>query len=255
MIRVFSIAPSGRQSVFVNRRIVIWVGQGMAFAGLSSEYYNRKMSERYLIPAKETRKEIRVANSRFIATIAPVFSVAEARTFIQRIREEYADASHHVPAFVVGHGPSVTAHCNDDGEPSGTAGRPALAVLQGSELGDAAVVVTRYFGGTKLGTGGLVRAYGDAVRAVLASVPLAEKVTTHTVMLSVPYSLFEQTRLLIGSHAGLILDETFAADITLTAQFRAERFEAFTEGLQQLSHGTIGAEIVETNQDTIMPLS
>lgn len=234
---------------------VIRLEQGMAFAMITSDRYNKKMTKRYLIPSKEAHEEIRVANSRFIATIAPVFSVNEARTFIQRIREEYPDAAHHVPAFVVGHGSSVTAHCNDDGEPSGTAGRPALAVLQGSGLGDAAVVVTRYFGGTKLGTGGLVRAYGDAVRAVLAVVPVAEKVATHTVVLAVPYNLFEQTRLLIGSHAGLILDETFAADITLTAQFRAERFEAFEVALQQLSHGTVEAKIMETNRGTIMPLT
>ena len=104
-----------------------------------------------------------------------------------RIKQEFADASHNVPAFVVGYGNAVTAHCNDDGEPSGTAGRPMLAVLQGSGLGDAAVVVTRYFGGTKLGTGGLVRAYGDAVRAVLEIAPRAEKVPTHTVMFGLPY--------------------------------------------------------------------
>jgi uncharacterized YigZ family protein len=212
------------------------------------------MTKRYLVPAEETQAEIRVANSRFIATIAPVFSVDQARTFIQRIREKYSDASHHVPAFVVGHGPSVTAHCNDDGEPSGTAGRPALAVLQGSGLGDAAVVVTRYFGGTKLGTGGLVRAYGDAVRAVLDVVPLAEKVSTHKVVLAVPYHLFEQTKLLIGSNAGIILDETFAADVTLAVQFRADSYEAFEEALQQVSQGTIESEIVESNEDTIMPL-
>jgi len=235
--------------------IVIRLALGMTLARLSSDHYNRRMSKRYLIPAEEACEEIRVVNSRFIATITPVFSVNEARAFIQRIREEYPDAAHHVPAFVVGHGSSVTAHCNDDGEPSGTAGRPALAVLQGSGLGDVAVVVTRYFGGTKLGTGGLVRAYGDAVRAVLAVVPVAEKVATHTVVLAVPYNLFEQTRLLIGSHAGLILDETFAADITLTAQFRAERFEAFEVALQQLSHGTVEAKIMETNRGTIMPLT
>ena len=108
---------------------------------------------RYFIPARETRTEIIVVNSRFIATAAPAFTVDEAKAFVARIRAEFADASHNVPAFVVGHGSSVIAHCSDDGEPSGTAGRPALAVLQGSGLGDAAVV-TRYFGGTKLGTGG-----------------------------------------------------------------------------------------------------
>jgi uncharacterized YigZ family protein len=209
---------------------------------------------RYPIPAEETRIEIRVANSRFITTLAPVFSVEEAKAFIGRIKAEFADASHNVPAYVVGYGPSVTAHCNDDGEPSGTAGRPTLAVLQGSGLGDAAVVVTRYFGGTKLGTGGLVRAYGDAVRAVLEAAPRAEKVPTHTVMVAVPYHLFEQVKLLVEAHNGRILDETFAADITLTIQFTVETFPTFQDALQELSHGTLTAEIIETNKDTIMPL-
>ena len=117
------------------------------------------MKVRYPVPAQEMRHEILVVNSRFIATLAPAFSVEQAKAFVRRIRAEYADASHNVPAYVVGFGSSVTAHCNDDGEPPGTAGRPALAVLQGSGLGDAAVVVTRYFGRTRLGTGGLVRAY------------------------------------------------------------------------------------------------
>ena len=209
---------------------------------------------RYPIRARETRVEIRVSNSRFIATAAPVFSIDEARQFIARVRAEFADASHNVPAFLVGHGPSVTAHCSDDGEPGGTAGRPALAVLQGSGLGDAAVVVTRYFGGTKLGTGGLVRAYGDAVRAVLAQLPLAEKIPTHTVMVAVPYSFFERLRLLIEAHHGEILDETFAADITVTARFQASHFPPFQAALAELSNGTLSAEIVETNEETIMPL-
>jgi uncharacterized YigZ family protein len=212
------------------------------------------MSNRYLIPAQETRIEIRVSNSRFIATLAPTFSIEAARAFIERVKTEFSDASHHVPAFVIGHGPSVTAHCNDDGEPSGTAGRPALAVLQGSGLGDAAVVVTRYFGGAKLGTGGLVRAYGDAVRAVLEIAPRAEKAPTHSALLAVPYHLFEQVKLLIEAENGRILDETFAADITLTIQFTVEQFPVFQEALQELSHGSLTAEIIETNEDTIFPI-
>jgi len=210
--------------------------------------------KRYRIPAQETRTEITVVNSRFIATIAPAFSVEEARTFIARVKDEFSDASHNVPAFVIGHGSSVTAHCNDDGEPSGTAGRPALAVLQGSRLGDAAVVVTRYFGGTKLGKGELVRAYGDAVRAVLEGLPLAEKVPTHTVMMALPYPLFELTRIQIDEHQGKILDEDFAADVTLTCQFAIEDFPAFQAALRELSHGSLQAEIIETNEATIMPL-
>ena len=212
------------------------------------------MPSRYPIPAQETRVEIRVSNSRFIATVAPVFSVEEARAFISKVKEEFSDASHNVPAFLVGYGPSVTAHCSDDGEPSGTAGRPALAVLQGSGLGDIAVVITRYFGGTKLGTGGLVRAYGDAVKEVLETLPLAEKVPTHTVLMAVPYNLFEQVKLLIEVHNGRVLDEEFAADVTITAQFTVEQFDPFQDALRELSHGRLEAEIVETNPETIMPL-
>ncbi len=212
------------------------------------------MSTRYPIPAAETRAEIEVKNSRFIATAAPAFTVDEAKAFVKRIKDEFADASHNVPAYQIGFGASVTAHCNDDGEPSGTAGRPMLAVIQGSGLGDIAVVVTRYFGGTKLGTGGLVRAYGDAVKAVLSVLPLAEKVPTHTVMLALPYSHLERVRLLLAAHNGRLLDETFAADVTLTAQFTVDQFPAFQTALQDMTHGTLAAEIVATDHETIMPL-
>jgi uncharacterized YigZ family protein len=212
------------------------------------------MSQRYLIPAEETRTELKISNSRFIATAAPVFSVEEARGFIVRIKAEFSDASHNVPAFVVGHGKKVTAHCGDDGEPSGTAGRPTLMVLQGSGLGDVAVVVTRYFGGTKLGTGGLVKAYSDSVKAVLEILPLAEKVATHTVLLAVPYHLFEQVKLLVREENGCILDEDFAADVTLTIQFTQAGFPVFQEKLRELSHGQLQAEIVASDTETILPL-
>ena len=212
------------------------------------------MAKRYPIPAAEARAEIEVKNSRFVATAVPAFSVEEAREFIARVKAEFSDATHNVPAFLIGFGNSVTAHCNDDGEPSGTAGRPILAVLQGSGLGDIAVVVTRYYGGTKLGTGGLVRAYGDATKAVLDILPRAEKVPTHTTMLALPYNLLEQVRLLVGEWNGRILDEEFAADITMTTQFTVARFPGFQDALRELSHGSLAAEIIETNEDTIMPL-
>ena len=212
------------------------------------------MAKRYPIPAAEARAEIEVKNSRFVATAVPTFTVEEAREFIARIKAEFSDATHNVPAFLIGFGNSVTAHCNDDGEPSGTAGRPILAVLQGSGLGDIAVVVTRYYGGTKLGTGGLVRAYGDATKAVLDILPHAEKVPTHTTMLALPYNLLEQVRLLVEAWNGRILDEEFAADITMTMQFTVAKFPGFQDALRELTHGSLAAEIIETNEDTIMPL-
>jgi uncharacterized YigZ family protein len=210
---------------------------------------------RYPIPAREARTEFYVLNSRFISTAAPVFSVEEAKTFVARIRSEFSDASHNVPVYLVGHGASVTAHCSDDGEPSNTAGRPALAVLQGSGLGDIAVVVTRYFGGTKLGTGGLVRAYSEGVRAVLEILPLAEKVPTHTIMTVAPYPFFDRMRLAIDAHQGIILDEEFGADVTITARFAVEQYPGFEAALKELSNNTLEAIIIETDESTIMPLN
>jgi putative IMPACT (imprinted ancient) family translation regulator len=128
-------------------------------------------------------------------------------------------------------------------------------VLQGSGLGDLAIVVTRYFGGTKLGTGGLVRAYSDAAKAVLEILPRAEKVPTHTVMLVIPYNYLERIRLLVAEYNGRILDEAFAADITVTIQFTVETFPEFQQALEEMSHGRLEAEIVATNEATIMPLT
>jgi uncharacterized YigZ family protein len=214
----------------------------------------RLSDERRVIPAREARCEITVVNSRFIATAAPALSVEEAKTFVARVKSEFADASHNVPAYVIGHGNSTLAHCHDDGEPSGTAGRPMLAVLRGSGLGDVAVVVTRYFGGTKLGTGGLVRAYGDAVRSVLAILPRAVKVATHTVMLTVPYSAYERAQRLVIAHAGQVIEQSFTAEVTLRVRLAVERLPVFQDALRDLSNGTRQADIIETHPDTILPI-
>ena len=210
--------------------------------------------EQYHVPARETRIEITVVNSRFVATLSPVFTVGEARAFVARIKAEFADASHNVPAYVVGHGRSVIAHCSDDGEPSGTAGRPALAVLQGSGLGDAAVVVTRYFGGTKLGTGGLVRAYGAAVREVLDHAERAVKVSTDVLSMTAPYGFFERLRRLVEAHRGQILDQEFAAEVTMMARVPCHCVLAFQSELGEMSNGRLQAEVVTQNEVSIVPL-
>jgi len=208
----------------------------------------------YHIPAAPAETEILVVNSRFIASLSPAFSVEEARAFQKSIRQRFPDATHHVPAFVIGHGNSVITHCSDDGEPSGTAGRPALAVLQGSGLGDAAVVVTRYFGGTLLGTGGLVKAYGDAVRAVLKLARRAVKVPTTTLGVQLPYPLFEQVQRLAVARGAEVLESQFLTDVTLMLRFRDEELEAFYEQLAHLSAGQVTPVVLERNPETIFPL-
>jgi putative IMPACT (imprinted ancient) family translation regulator len=116
------------------------------------------------------------------------------------------------------------------------------------------VVVTRYFGGTKLGTGGLVRAYSEAVRLVVEAVPRAEKVLTHTIMLVFPYTYLERVRLLITSHSGTVLDEEFAADVTLTARLRVDALPGFQASLSDLTKGKVQAEVVST-ENILMPLA
>jgi uncharacterized YigZ family protein len=209
---------------------------------------------RILIPAEQSRTEIKVVNSRFITSAAYAFSVDQAKSFITNIKQEFYDASHNVPIFIIGHGASITTHSSDDGEPSGTAGRPALAVLQGSGIGDVAVVITRYFGGTKLGTGGLVRAYSEAVRSILAVLPLAEKVPTHTVAIRLPYKYYEQVRRLIDNHSGTMQNKTFGVDVSITSFFPVEKYPAFQSALHELSHGLLEAAITDTNPAAIFPL-
>jgi len=208
----------------------------------------------YLVPAREARVEMRVVNSRFVATAAPAFTVEGARAFIERIKDEFADASHNVSAYLIGHGSTVIAHATDDGEPSGTAGRPVLAVLRGSGLGDVVVVVSRYFGGTKLGTGGLVRAYGDAVREVLDALPRAMRVPTVVARFLVPYGLYERARHLVAEQQGEVEEEAFGVEVQVTARFPDARFAVFADALRELSAGAVQPEVLMRDEDTIVPL-
>lgn len=212
------------------------------------------MSNHQLIPARRIETEFTELNSRFITSAAPAFNVPEAKNFIAEIKGKYPDANHHVPVYLIGHGRSRLAHCSDDGEPSGTAGRPALAVLKGSSLGDIALVITRYFGGTKLGTGGLVRAYSDSVRILLENLPLARKVSTTTLMFVIPYALIEQSRLLINASLGVIRDEAYGADVTITVRLPDEHIEGFNQKMNELTRGKIEFITIENNHNTILPI-
>jgi len=212
-------------------------------------------SKQRLIPLEPVQTEILVVNSRFITNLEYAGSVEEARAHLARVRGHHPTATHNVSAFIIGHGNSIITHCSDDGEPSGTAGRPALAVLQGSGLGNVSVVVTRYFGGTLLGTGGLVRAYGDAVREVLKVVKFAALLPTTTLMFVIPYRLYDQILRLIEAHNGQVLDTAFLEEITVTVRFKDEEVEAFSGQLGNLSAGQVMPIMVEQNPETVFPLS
>jgi len=212
------------------------------------------MSDQKLIPARRIETEFTDHHSRFITNMGPAFSVEEAQTFIAWIKSRYPDATHHVPVYLIGHDSATVAHCSDAGEPSGTAGQPALSVLRGSGLGDIVGVITRYFGGTKLGTGGLVRAYGDSIRLALEKLPRAKKIATTSLMFVIPYSIYDQSQLIINNYLGVITDQDFGADVTLTARLADTKLDSFTSRMVELTRGKIEFITLEHRENTIMPL-
>ncbi|HMQ33279.1 MAG TPA: YigZ family protein [Chloroflexaceae bacterium] len=200
------------------------------------------MSSRYPIPAATARVALTVVNSRFIATAGPTPSVEAAKALVAEVRAEMPDATHHCYAYLVGYGASVTAGMSDDGEPAGTAGRPMLAVLRGADLGDVAVVVTRYFGGTLLGTGGLVRAYGDAVKAVLEALPRGERVELRPLVAAVSYGAYAAARRALEGEGATIVDEQFGAEVRLSAQVPADALERAATALAEATAGQARVE-------------
>lgn len=197
------------------------------------------MSDRYPIPASESRIELVIKNSRFVGRAAYTPTVETAKAFIEQVKREEPGATHAVYAYAIGHGAAVTHGLSDAGEPSGTAGRPALAVVKGSALGDVTVVIIRYFGGTKLGTGGLVKAYTEATQLALAALPLTEKVDRLTVEVKLPYSFYEQTRRLLEAHQAQIDSETFTTEVRLKFSFGREDWPALEQELLELTSGQI----------------
>ena len=212
------------------------------------------MSKTYSVPLTEIRRELMVVNSRFISTLAPAFSIDEARAFMARIKYEFADASHNVPVYIIGGGNTVTEYFSDDGEPSGTSGKPALAVMRGSGLGDAVLVITRYFGGTLLGTGGLVKAYTESAQLAVNAVGRGQRVPVHIALIALPYNLLERLRLIVTRQRGEVLGEDFAADITMTVRLPVDSFESFQNDLRELSAGKLQAEVIET-KEMIVPVT
>ena len=195
---------------------------------------------RYPIPAKRTRNVQVINRSRYITTVAPVATVDQAREEVASVRAEFPDASHHCFAFVVGPpGSTAQVGMSDDGEPSGTAGRPMLAQLLGSGVGDVVAVATRYFGGIKLGTGGLVRAYGGAAKAALAEAELIEKVDRVLITVTGDYRWITPLERALPEFEAEILSREFGENARWILSLPEERDEALRARLVDMSAGTI----------------
>lgn len=195
------------------------------------------------MPARMNRVEQTIRRSRFITTAARASSAEGAQAFVALIREEFPDATHHCWAFVGG-APGDTAQIgmSDDGEPHGTAGRPMLTTLLHGGVGEIVVVCTRYFGGAKLGTGGLSRAYSNGVKLVLESLPTVEKVERVTLRVVLTYAEVDGFRRLADEADVVIRDETYAADVTFLVGVPSSEREAFEAAVAELTQGRARVE-------------
>ncbi|MBP6440608.1 MAG: YigZ family protein [Caldilineaceae bacterium] len=195
-------------------------------------------SDRYPIPAARHRVAEEVRRSRFITTVGHAPTLDAARDFIASVRAEFADASHNCWAYVVGP-PGSTAQIgmSDDGEPHGTAGRPMLTVLLHADIGEIVAVVTRYFGGTLLGTGGLVKAYSGGVQLALATLPVVERVPRVTMELVVEYGAVTPLQRLLSDYEVQVLDQQYAADVTYRLKLPQEHADSFTARVVELTNG------------------
>jgi uncharacterized YigZ family protein len=198
--------------------------------------------DRYVALSGEDRDEVRIRSSRFIASARPVTAADEARTALAAVSREMHDATHHCWAYRLCGGAEASS---DAGEPSGTAGRPILAAIFSAGLTDALVVVTRYFGGTKLGTGGLARAYREAAGLVLEHAP--REVRHHTTILEVTFG-FPQTGLvepLLSRFGAVKLASEYGENVRLRVSVRRSRAEELAEFLGQSLKNPHSARLID----------
>lgn len=201
---------------------------------------------RYLIPADTHRVEHEIERSRFITTLARAATLDDAKAFIARVREEFPDATHNCWAYVVGPpGSTACIGMSDDGEPHGTAGRPMLNALLHARVGDVAAVVTRYFGGTLLGKGGLVRAYTGGVVDALASLPTIERVRKARVAIELEYPKVDVARRTLPTFDARVVSEDFSSTVGYRVELPAAKVDALRRALLDATAGDLVFEVVD----------
>jgi uncharacterized YigZ family protein len=197
------------------------------------------MDSGYPVPVLRHREELAVRRSRFITTLAPAPDETAAQGLIRTVREEFPDATHHCWAFVAGPpGDTARVGMSDDGEPHGTAGRPMLTTLLHSGVGEVVAVVTRYFGGVKLGKGGLSRAYSGAVAEALQRLPTELRVQRVDVRLSLDYPHVDGVFRLLEGLGGERLEEAYGAAVLLRVSIPQEALRELERGVADATGGT-----------------
>ncbi|NCN42930.1 MAG: YigZ family protein [Piscirickettsiaceae bacterium CG_4_9_14_3_um_filter_43_564] len=182
--------------------------------------------------------EIVIKKSRFIALAQPIQSRAEGMNWLQQVQQQYPDARHHCWAYLLGNPHCASsAGMGDDGEPSGTAGKPILNVLQHKSVGDVMIIVVRYFGGIKLGAGGLTRAYSQAAQAVMEVLPIAENVPMVALKIHCGFSQEQQIRHLLAQYDGQLQQVDYQQQVQLSVVLPKACESLFCEQLQPMQCG------------------
>ena len=179
--------------------------------------------------------------SRFIASVMPVTTEEDAISFINEIKAEVRTANHNVYAYKISE--NNICRYSDDGEPGGTAGVPVLEVINKEDLTDIAVVVTRFFGGTLLGAGGLVRAYGKSAKLGIDCAKITEKIYCHKIDMSMPYDLLGKVRYLIENGDYILGDINYADSVSVTAYIKFDLLDAFLKELKETTNAQVEPEI------------
>ncbi|MBA6329001.1 YigZ family protein [Colwellia sp. MB02u-6] len=190
-----------------------------------------------------------VTRSRFICYLKPCSSVADAKAFIKSLQVLHPQANHHCYAFIVGRPENSQLYgFSDDGEPSGTAGKPMLNMLIGSHLGELCAVVVRYFGGTKLGPGGLQRAYGGSVKQALANLPTKLKIPMVRKTLACQYAQVNDVLHFVAQMGGEIIQQDYHENVVLILALPDEKLELFQQQLQTMSAGQLTLQPITKKQ-------
>jgi len=192
----------------------------------------------YYIPAETVSTVTEIKKSKFITTITAATSKEETFSFFQKIRDKYAGANHNCFAFIVGNPKSpVDIGFSDDGEPSGTAGKPMLGVLQHNNIGNAAVIVTRFFGGTKLGTGGLVRAYSAAVKMAIEKISLDDFIESSRLQVFIPFQFESNVRHLLTTLDLTVLNSKYSEDVLIEIDVPERILDSLRKKINALTKG------------------
>lgn len=203
------------------------------------------MNDEYQTIARPSLSEIKVQGSRFIGEATSALTAVEAQSSLEKVRRREYAATHHCFAYRIGHDGTPLFKYSDDGEPNGTAGRPIYDAICGGNLTDTLVVVTRYFGGTKLGTGGLAHAYAECAALTLKDAGVITKYLTRQAECTLEFPLYDRWQKLLQKLGATVVDSQFTSEVAMRIEIRRSRFEELRSAFIEVTAGKGQFEPIE----------